>query len=371
VRHSNREKTIIQVINKISIGGVETLTQDLHKQLIISNIESIIFELAPNEISRKLFDQKKIRIGVLIFAFTRLILRIGFLDLIKRRNCIVIYNHAECHLVGSYIPLPSILAPNSVGIMSLFQSPDIYPPKILPKAIIGFEKASGVLCYSKNVSKKWQELISAQLSYLPLGVRVGSAKGLEPKPNTKRNDRCVRLIHIGRNTPWKKPERAGIFAQEIAMMGIKVELHFVGINENSEVSKLLGNPNLEIYFHGLIKKVDQELLESDILVNLFDTSLSGESIGVAALKALTLGKIVVIESMSDTSFENLNGIFERKEILQLISNNIKYGKPLLEKIWMSENEYHSNLKTLHISTYANNLLNLAENNLLHKKFKKV
>jgi glycosyltransferase involved in cell wall biosynthesis len=162
-------------------------------------------------------------------------------------------------------------------------------------------------------------------------------------------------LHIGRDTPWKKPELAAIFAQEVAALGIKVELHYIGIKETPSISRYR-QPNLEVYFHGLLKNIDSELFTSDILVNLFDCSLSLESIGVGALEALALGKSVVIERMSDTSSNNLYGIYEREEILKILTDNIRLRRSPLEQISMTEDEYKKNLNEIGISTYTERLL---------------
>lgn len=360
MKKSKRENVIIQVINKISTGGVERITQDLHVELRGRNIQSIIFELAPNEISRKFLSRKVLRLSVFLIAFIRLVLRIAYLDLLKNRNCIVIFNHAECHLLGSYFPLPSVLAPHSLGVMSLFQSPQLYPQRILPKVLPGFEKVSRNLCYSSNVTEGWEKITNARLFNLPLGVRIQTERKIELPPESKISGDALKILHIGRDTPWKRPKHAAIFAQEVAALGIKVELHYIGITEKDELSMYEQDPNLKIHFHGLLKSIESELLASDIIVNLFDCSLSLESIGLGALEALAIGKSVVIEKMSDTSFKNLYGVHEKDEILKILTNNVRLCRSLLDNISVTEVEHKKNLVEISISTYASRLLALIE-----------
>jgi glycosyltransferase involved in cell wall biosynthesis len=240
--------------------------------------------------------------------------------------------------------------------MSLFQSPKLYPQKLLPKVIPGIEKTSRNLCYSTNVVKGWEEITSAIFFNLPLGVRIETSRDIEFASKSNHSGDALKILHIGRDTPWKKPELAAIFAQKVAALGIKVELHYLGIKETNSIFRYQRKPNLEIYFHGLLKNIDSELFTSDILVNLFDCSLSLESIGVGALEALALGKSVVIEKMGDTSFNNLYGIYEREEILKLLTDNVRLRRSPLEHISMTEDEYRKNLNEISISTYTERLL---------------
>ena len=360
MKKSKRENVIIQVVNKISTGGVERITQDLHAELRGRDIQSTIFELAPNEISQKFLSRKVLRLSVFLIAFTRLVLRIAHLDLIKKKNCIVIFNHAECHLLGSYFPLPSFLAPHSLGVMSLFQSPQLYPQRILTKVMPCFEKVPRNLCYSSNVAEGWEKITNARLFNLPLGVRIQTDRKIEHPPESKISGDAVKILHIGRDTPWKRPRYAAIFAQEVAALGIKVELHYIGITKNDELSMYEQDPNLKIHFHGLLRSIDSELLASDIIVNLFDCSLSLESIGLGALEALAIGKLVVIEKMSDTSFKNLYGVYEKDQMLKILTNNVQLGRSPLDNISVTDVEHKTNLVEISISTYASRLLALID-----------
>jgi glycosyltransferase involved in cell wall biosynthesis len=273
---------------------------------------------------------------------------------------VVVFNHAECHLLGSYLPLPSVLAPHSLGVMSLFQSPQLYPQKILPRVIPGLEKVSRNLCYSSNVVTGWEKITNARLVELPLGVRIEKESKIELPSKSNVSSQALKILHIGRDTPWKRPEHAAIFALEIATLGIKVELHFIGITENDEISMYAQDPNMKIHFHGLLERIDSELLDSDIIVNLFDCSLSLESIGLGALEALTMAKSVVIEKESDTSFKNLFGIYEKDKILETLTKNVQQSRPLLENISVTEVEYKKNLMEISISTYAFRFLSIID-----------
>ena len=215
------EYSIIQVINKENIGGIERITNDLDSELKNRHIDSRIFQIAPNKFLQYFFKKSILRSAVIGLAVPRLLFLIIVQEKWHRKRNFLIFTHAECHALSKFILLPNRFLPRTRKVISLFQSPRLYPKRILPITLDIIRKSHLVLSYSENVTKLWVGNSNNRVKNLELGIHVPIKK--RTSIQLENPDVKLTLLHIGRDIEWKNPLSAAEFAFTLSKLGIEID----------------------------------------------------------------------------------------------------------------------------------------------------
>jgi len=318
---------VFHVLNKNSTGGAESLVRGLvdRTQTGEEGLTHETFFIAPSYLYGQLLATKILRFIPILIASVKLIM-LAIRSNKSKRKTAIIFHLAECHLVAKICaPVISNL-PNIRIIIYLHQSRELFPTKIswiTDSLICKYES----ICYSDSATKSWfpnptSGIFKRTIIHNPVGVKSSE------KINTKRDS--LNLLFIGRFTPWKRPDLAIAVATKLAEL-TRVNLQIAGFNKSDfvshygEISDL--DSSLSIKFLGSVRDVVPVLQDSDLLLNLADSKLSGESIGIAALESLSLGVPVLVQDSKMSDFQSTPGIFSLNDFENLFAKMLHDPQP--------------------------------------------
>ena len=307
---------VVNVLNKNSTGGAESLVRILCEGGSPSGAEifhECIF-LANSKVSRWLLRKRFFRIIPILFFGFKIMKYIIFNSSRKSESRIYfIFHLAECHIAAYiYRFIPKIFKSVHFYIY-LHQSRELFPKKVIPlteKLLAKFP----AICYSKSATDSWflkNSSVSGNRFILHNAI---SREFYSPRfSRSKEEGDVIQLLFIGRFAKWKKPDLALEFA--VAMSKFEeVHLKFIGFDEKEffETYRLpkFDYPNLKVRFLGMNKEVVQYLFQSNLMLYFADAEQSGESIGIAALEALSSGLPVMVANNSKTDFVGEPGILQ-------------------------------------------------------------
>lgn len=308
---------VFHILNKSSTGGAESLVRELvaFSSTDRNSLDHNIFLIAKSFTAIWLLSKKGFRIIPILVAALRLIFTIilnNFKD--NKVQIIYLFHLAEGHLVARLLSLVPKIFKKSIFCIYLHQSKDLYPAKLLKSADLLIQKFP-VICYSEAATKNWFTNLQKESVQRFIIHNIVSTKYLNLSKNRNLFQRQeLQFVFVGRFVGWKHPEMAVDFSQKFANFS-SINLKVIGISEFEYVSKYgpivpQSKNSLKIDFIGNSNSVEEILNNSDLLLYLSDTSLSGESIGIAAMEALCIGVPVVVQDKSKSDFSGLPGIYE-------------------------------------------------------------
>jgi glycosyltransferase involved in cell wall biosynthesis len=312
----HRQK-VFHILNKSSTGGAESLVRELvaFSSTDKNSLNHNIFLIAKSSTAIWLFSKKGLRIIPILVASSRLIFTIilnNFKD--NKAQIIYLFHLAEGHLVARLLSFVPKIFKKSIFCIYLHQSKALYPAKLLKSADLLIQKFP-VICYSEVATNNWFTNLQKESVQRFIIHNIVSTKYLNLSTNRNFSQRQeLHFVFVGRFVGWKHPEMAVDFSQKFANFS-SINLTFIGISESEYVSKYgpivpKTKNSLEIDFIGNSNSVEERLNNSDLFLYLSDTSLSGESIGIAAMEALCIGVPVVVQDKSKSDFFGLPGIYE-------------------------------------------------------------
>jgi len=310
---------LIHVLNKNGIGGAESLVKTLSYSHPNSNnkISHETLFIADSKFSIMLFEKRTVKLIPIAFIAIR-ILKSLFIHRILKREYILIYifHLAESHIIAKILSIFKKYFKNSILFLYLHQSKFLFPKKLIPltQSLI---QSFPVLCYSKSATDSWYEDFEQKYKkrfvihnivdnrFLDVDLDIGNKKA-----------KAYRLLFIGRFVEWKRPDLALEFAIRLSKLH-PVEITFVGISKDEFFSKynykIFDNNNLIVNFEGYQNDVHFFLQNTDLLINLCEARLSGESLGINGLEALCSGVPVVIANERKSEYYERPGIYQVKE----------------------------------------------------------
>lgn len=304
---------VINVQNKVGIGGVERLVTDFAGELHFSGIPNFTFSLGRTKFTKYLLSNSVGRKILLFARASELLLRIGLRGIIHQdEKIILVCFHSECHLLLSLISPLLRNFPRIITVTYLCQSPEIYPPKLLNACQVAISSSKIVICYSTLVADLWSKESKRTIHSLHNLVRLERLAEYQPREISY----SLNLIHIGRPVGYKAPESSLLFAIEAAKFCKEIKLTFVGIEKLENLNEFKLPENLGLIFMGLVPDTLSLTCNSTALLNLVDFNKSSEVIGVAAIESLSLGIPVVIHSMSQTGYSDLPGLITTQDFLR-------------------------------------------------------
>ena len=356
-KSTHEDLFLINVINKPNVGGIERLVTDFTEELTKNKISNDVYYLSKNKFNNLFFSKSLTRKLIIIIKSMQLYMRV--LRISKSYKVVIIFHHAECHIVARL--LVTILKRNTKIklVIYLNQSPTIYPQKLIPNAIKTINSISATLCYSKTVAKMWMSLCDSKIYAIHSPVNI---KRVTSKTYTNQKDKNrIYLLHLGRNVEWKSPEKSFQFAKELAFLGIPTTLTFVGIHKLDSADALENISNLEVRYLGLLKDSIPETTFADAMTNFPEFERTGEVIGIGALESLIIGNPVVVNSLKETGYADIYGIYEKDFFKNKVYSNYTNGEKIMNGLKISEREKKINEETLSVSSYTNNIINLINN----------
>ena len=320
---------VIHVLNKNSVGGAESLVASLVKQQQIGK-EGLAHKslfIATNHVSVQLLGLKIIRFLPILMASVKLGI-FAIRSNRSRRKTAIIFHLAECHVVAKICgPVISNL-PHVKIFIYLHQSRELFPEKIrwVTDSLI---RKYETICYSDCATKTW---FTNSTSDISKRTTIHNPVGIKSSRNRYTKSLTLNLLFIGRFTPWKRPDMAIAIANRLAAL-TPVKLQIVGFKKSDFVEHYgefndLNSP-LSINFLGSIRDVVPLIQDSDLLLNLAESNLSGESIGIAALESLSLGVPVLIQDSKMSDFQQMPGIYSLNYFEKVFEKISKDSQPAL------------------------------------------
>jgi glycosyltransferase involved in cell wall biosynthesis len=258
---------------------------------------------------------------------------------------------------------------NSVFFLYLHQSKLLFPKKLTPltqSLIYSFP----VICYSKSATDSWYEDIEQVYKNRFIIHNIVDNRFLSLDVNAvKATAKICRLLFVGRFAEWKRPDLALEFAISLSKF-YPVEITFVGITKNQFFSKynfrIAENNNLLVNFKGLQRDVIYFLKNADLLINLCETRLSGESLGINGLEALCSGVPIVIANEGKSDYSRKPGIYTVGDFFDS-EGRIRNTKPnsiidrlLVGKIRLSSQEINYWRDEMNINRYNSDIIKVTE-----------
>jgi len=320
---------VIHVLNKNSIGGAETLVASLVNgpQTVEGQLMHKTILIAPNKISIQLLRMKLLRL-LPIFTTSVRVTIVAIQSNLSGRKTAFIFHLAECHLVAKICgPIISNLT-NIRILIYLHQSRELYPAKIrrVTDSLVGRYES---ICYSEFATKSW---FAQSASQIPRRTIIHNPVAVKCPRYRDTKGKTLKLIFIGRFTPWKRPDLAIAIASQLATL-TPVEMKVVGFNKSDFVDHYGdikdSTASLSINFLGPVHDVAPLVQDSDLLLNLAESTRSGESIGIAALECLSLGVPVLVQDSKMSDFQNLPGIYSLIDFENVFKKMFQDPQPAL------------------------------------------
>ncbi len=322
------EFEILHLLNKDSKGGAESLVDELvlnnifdakyyHKKMFISKSKFSIW----------LFKKRILRYIPILLISIKIIFIIVKNSVLKKKK-FIFFHLAEGHLVATILSKLGINSKYTIFVIYLHQSKQLYPHKLVKPTKYLISRFP-VICYSNSATKDWFDQKIESNSYRFILHNFISNKFLNATSAVRQDlNSRIRLIFVGRISYWKRPDLAIEFAKKLSIDS-RVSIKLIGIT-NSEYLSIFNlpndqNKNLDVEFIPTSNTIITYLHDSDLMIYLADSSESGESIGIAALEALSLGIPVLVKDKNFTDFTNFPGIFDLTDFQQIVesSNDIK------------------------------------------------
>ena len=320
---------VIHLLNKNSTGGAESLVASLvnQRQADEQGLTHKTLFIAPNNLSVQLLGMKIFRFLPILMASVKLCV-FAIKSNKSRRKTVLIIHLAECHLVAKICgPVISNL-PNTKIVIYLHQSRELFPAKICWVTDSLIRKYESI-CYSDCATKSW---FTDSTSGIPKRTTIHNPVGIKSPQNREPKSTTLKLVFIGRFTPWKRPDMAIAIATQLATL-TPVNLKIAGFNKSDFVNHYGeindSNSLLSINFLGPVRDVMPMLQESDLLLNLAESNLSGESIGIAALESLSLGVPVLVQDSKMSDFQNMPGIYSLNDFENVLGKMLQDPQPAL------------------------------------------
>lgn len=310
----------IHILNKKGVGGAENLVKSLiDKQTGQKNqSKHSVSYIANSQFSEFLLGHRKLRFIPIILKCLKLFILICKFRIYRRKiNLFLIFHLAECHLIARILSfLPSFFN-KIIFIIYLHQSKELFPQKIVPTTTRLLESFPSV-CYSESATNSWYSDIELKSNRVIIHNAVSRTFSKKNELTHKKDLDSIRLLFIGRFVPWKRADCALMFANKLSLLK-KTTLTLVGVDEfqfrKAYGQEFFSSNNLELIFIGMSNDVERYIKSSSLLVNLFDTNLSGECIGVAAMEALSMGIPVLTPNGPSSDFLHYPGVYQLSEMI--------------------------------------------------------
>lgn len=307
---------LIHVLNKDGIGGAESLVKALCHSHPNSNtrIRHETFFIADSKFSIVLFEKKLVKLIPITFTAMRILKNLFIHRILKREyNLIYIFHLAESHIVAKMLSVFKKFFKNSGFFLYLHQSKFLFPNKLisLTQSLIS---SFPTICYSKSATDSWYEDFGQEYKKRFVIHNIVDNRFLNMDLDiVNKKAKACRLLFIGRFVEWKRPDLALEFAIKLSKVQ-PVEITFVGISKDLFFSKynikLVDNNNLLVNFKGYQSDVSFFLKNTDLLINLCETRLSGESLGINGLESLCSGVPVVVANEGESDYFQQPGIYK-------------------------------------------------------------
>lgn len=358
----------IHILNKKGVGGAENLVNSLLDKQIDQNDQPkhSVSYIANSQFSKFLIGQRILRFVPILLKCLELFILICKFRIYRREiNLFLIFHLAECHLIARILSfLPSFF--NKISfIIYLHQSKELFPPKIVPTTthLLGCFPS---ICYSASATNSWYSNVELKNYRFVIHNAVSRTFSIKNKSRHKKDFDSIQLLFIGRFVPWKRADRALAFAKKVSLLK-KTTLTLVGIDKSQFLEaygqEFIPANNLELNFVGISDDVESYIKSSCLLVNLFDTHLSGECIGVAAMEALSMGIPVLTPNGQSSDFLHYPGVYQLSEMVNheldsrfMIESAL--SKLLSGKLFLSAREIEFWRKKVSIDRYNRDLNSL-------------
>jgi glycosyltransferase involved in cell wall biosynthesis len=317
---------LIHVLNKDGIGGAESLVKTLCNSDQNSNnkISHEILFIADSKFSTILFEKRLLKFIPIVFTVVRIIKSLSIHRILKRKyKLIYIFHLAESHVVAQILSTFKIYFQSSEFFIYLHQSKFLFPKK-LTSLTQSLMTRFPVICYSKSATDSWYEDFKPKYKERTIIHNVVDNRFLTMDLNQLNTsiNKC-RLLFVGRFVEWKRPDLALEFAIRLSKVH-PVEITFVGVSKDKFLSKynfnIVNDDKLKVNFKGNQSNVSVFLKNTDLLINLCDTRLSGESLGINCLEALCSGVPVVVANDSKSDYSQKPGIYKIKDFFESQEN---------------------------------------------------
>ena len=310
---------LIHVLNKDGIGGAESLVKTLCRSHPNSNnrISHETLFIADSKFSIMLFEKRLVKLIPITFLAIRILKSLFIHRILKRKYYLIyIFHLAESHIVAKMLSVLKKHFRNSGFFIYLHQSKFLFPKKLIPltqSLIYSFP----VICYSKSATDSWYEGFGKKYKkrFIIHNIVDNRFLNMDLNPVNTSVEVC-RLLFVGRFVEWKRPDLALEFAIRLSQIN-PVEITFVGITKAQFFSKynlkITDKNNLIVKFKGHQSNVSIFLKDTDLLINLCETRLSEESLGINGLEALCSGVPVVVANEGRSDYLRRPGIYRVKQ----------------------------------------------------------
>lgn len=363
---------LIHVLNKDGIGGAESLVKTLCHPLPNSNnrIQHETIFIADSKFSIVLFEKRLVRLIPITFIAMRILKNLFIHRILKREfNLIYIFHLAESHIVAKIVSVFKKFFRNSGFFLYLHQSKFLFPKKLIPltqSLIYSFP----AICYSKRATDSWYEDLGLGYKKRFVIHNIVDNRFLNLDLDVVNNKvKASRLLFIGRFVEWKRPDLALEFAIRLSKVQ-PVEITFVGISKDQFFSKyslkLVDNNNLLVNFKGYQNDVSFFLKNTDLLINLCETRLSGESLGINGLEALCSGVPVVVANEGESDYFQQPGIYKVEDFFDSggsafdLKPDSIFNRLLRGEIRLSSQEISYWRKKMNINRYDSDMIKVIE-----------
>jgi glycosyltransferase involved in cell wall biosynthesis len=366
------EFRLIHVLNKNGIGGAESLVKTLcHSHLNSNNrIRHETIFIADSKFSIVLFEKRLVKLIPISFFAMRILKNLFIHRILKREyNLIYIFHLAESHIAAKIVSVFKIIFKNSGFFLYLHQSKFLFPKKLISltqSLIYSFP----VICYSRSATDSWYEDLGQGYTKRFVIHNIVDDRFLNMNLDVVNNKvKVIRLLFIGRFVEWKRPDLALEFAIRLSKVQ-PVEITFVGISKDQFFSKysikLVDNNSLLVNFKGYQSDVSFFLKNTDLLINLCETRLSGESLGINGLEALCSGVPVVIANEGESDYFQQPGIYKVEDFFDTEGNAFDlnpdsiFNRLLRGEIRLSSQEISYWREKMNINRYDSDMIKVIE-----------
>jgi len=210
-----------------------------------------------------------------------------------------------------------------------YQSPQLYPKKLINRIKKWENKIDYVIFYSRAVKLEWEKTYFQTLLHEGKSSVIHNliSKNFSPDHKTKKFESSLQIVHIGRKTYWKDPEKVITIASKLADKNIPVTVSFLGIKNWHELRldrrEFINDGNLKVKFCKAIRTSPNFYKPFHLMVYLPKPELSIETVGVAALEAISCGIPVVVSQKNTSDYKGISSVIDFKNFENFVATSTK------------------------------------------------